>query len=219
MPRKSPKSKDRRLYTFFYLLLCVLAWWVIWISTQALFIINVPLLSDFLLRSENTTTNFAILTAWICITGLIATFLWSRWSNSNFSFLKTPRWRWIVIGYLPILIATIIITVAREPFGIPGWLWAPSLLVTTFYQDILTFGFLQTAIEKRLRPSTAALLTAFVFFAGHFWLVGNAPSFLDPQVYLFAIGFPVIALLRYKTKTIYATNMLHSAFHMFSGLI
>lgn len=216
---KKSKIRASRVSTLLCAIVCIIAWWFIWILTQALFITDVPLLSDFLGRSQNIAVNFAIYTAWICATGLIATFLWSRWSNGDFSFLKAPRWRWVVIGYVPIFIAAIIIIVTRSPFGIPGWLWAPSLLVTTFYQDFLTFGLLQTALEKRLRPLTAALLTAFVFFTGHFWLVGNAPSFLDPQVYLFAVGFPIFALLRYKTKTIYATNMIHSAFHILSALI
>lgn len=215
---KKSKNSPRKIPTPLYLIACIVTWWLVWILTQALFMIDVPFLSDYLSRSENTTVTFATYTAWICAVGGIATFLWSRWSGRDFSFLRTRKWRWIVLGYLPVLAVAAFIMATRSIFDIPGWLWAPSLLATTFFQDILTFGFLQTALARRIKPFLAALLTAAVFFAGHFWLVGKAPSLTDPQVYLFAIGFPVMALLRWKTKTIYVTNMFHSAFHMVSGI-
>lgn len=215
---KKSKNSPRKIPTPLYIIACIAMWWLVWISTQALFMINIPFLSDFLSRSENTATIFAIYTVWLCAIGTIVTLLWSRWAGRDFSFLRARKWHWIVLGYLPVLAIAAFIMATPFIFDIPGWLWAPSLLATTFFQDILTFGFLQTALARRTPPLFAAFLTAAVFFAGHFWLVGQPASFADPQVYLFAIGFPIMALLRWKTKTIYATNVLHSAFHMVSGL-
>lgn len=202
--------------TALYVILAVAAWCAAWMSTQALFMTDVPVLTALLTSSPSATIRFAALSAWIIGTGVIVTLLWAKWSGGDLSFLKIKRPKLLLLCYLPIAIAAIVVIVTRSPFGIPGWLWTLCLVATTFYQDILTFGFLQTALEKRLKPIVAALLTALVFFSGHFWLVDNLPTLANAGLYM--IAFPIFALLRYKTRTIYPANIIHTAFHVFSGL-
>lgn len=212
MPKKT-KKHSRKISTILYVTLAILAWSAVWLSTQALFMTDVPILTNFL-SASNVVTGFGTYSLWIMLIAVVVTLLWAWWSKNDFSFLKAKKWKWIILGYIPVLAAALVIMISREPFTVPGWLWAPCLLATTFFQSILTFGFLQTTLEKRLKPMWAAWLTALVFFAGHFWLVGNLPTLANASLYL--IAFPIFALLRYKTKTIYATNIIHSAFHMFS---
>lgn len=213
----STKTHANRLPVWLYVMLAITAWYAVWMSTQALFMTDVPVLTALIASSPDIAVRFATLSAWIIGTGIIATLLWAKWSGGDFSFLRIKRPMVLMLAYLPIAIVAVIVMLTRSPFGVPGWLWISCLVATTFYQDILTFGFLQTALEKRVRPIVAALLTALVFFSGHFWLIGNMPTLATAGMYM--VAFPIFALLRYKTKTIYATNLIHTAFHVISGLL
>jgi membrane protease YdiL (CAAX protease family) len=215
MPKKT-KNRPKILPTLVYLTISIVAWIVVWLSTQALFITDIPVLTK-LLATDDTTTTFLIYSLWIMALGGIVTIVWSKWSGNDYSFLKTNKKQWVILGYLPVAIAAIIVIASRQLFGIPGWLWAPAVLATTFFQDILTFGYLQTALARRINPIVAALLTAIVFFAGHFWLVGNVATMQN--IWLYLVAFPIFALLRYKTKNIYAIHIIHSAFYMFSAFL
>lgn len=192
-------------------------WVAFWLSTQALFMTNIPILSKALLSSHNVTTSFLALTIWILIVAVVAVLAWAKFSHNNFSFLRVEhRQRWILYAYIPILILAVLVAF-KTPFGVPGWLWVVGIIATTFFQDILTFGFLQTMLEKHLSGVVAAVVTAGMFFAGHFLLVGNIPTLQTMLLYL--VAFPLFAFLRLKTKTIYATDIIHVVFLLLGGLL
>jgi membrane protease YdiL (CAAX protease family) len=80
------------------------------------------------------------------------------------------------------------------------------MIVSAFVQDIGTFGFLQTYIEKQVHRSIAAVIVAISFFIAHFQY-GLAYATL-----FYIAGFFLFAFLRYKTRSLYATNVLHLSF-------
>ena len=88
MKKQKQKSLKSALTTknIFATLIIIMFWWVFWMGTQALLMVDVPFLSS-LLTSSNPQTNFIFLSLWIIIINIIALIVW-HWRERDYSFLK-----------------------------------------------------------------------------------------------------------------------------------
>jgi hypothetical protein len=104
MKKQKHKSFKNALTTknIFASLLIILFWWVFWLGTQALFMVDVPFLSSLLI-SSNPQSNFIFLTLWIIMINIIALVVW-HWRERDYSFLKIKD-KWDILGYIvPLLL-------------------------------------------------------------------------------------------------------------------
>lgn len=190
-------------------ILAIIVWFICWMSVSG--ITNFPSVSDWLIRiglmqEGNSIRNFTILTIWMSITGIIAFLLWYKYTKDVF-FLKQCLHKKILYLYIIPFILLIITIAQGTKFGVPGILFGTSMIVNAFTQDVLTFGLLQTYLEKVTNNKMAALLTAVVFYIGHF------DAFYDIRMSaVYIVGFILFGWLRYKFKTIYPGNIIHLSF-------
>lgn len=186
-------------------IIAIPAWLLVWLSTQALFFFDIPLLSDYLSRLT-LQQSFIVLTLWISIIASIVSLLWYKLYH-NFSFLKAPAV--IYLAYIIPLILVVKDLLQPQIFGINPFIWVLAMIITTFIQDILTFGYLQTYLEKQINLKPAAIATALIFYIGHFIGIGSIDI---TTALIYAFGFAIFAFLRYRSHSIYLTNALHLSF-------
>lgn len=135
----------------------------------------------------------SLLTAW---------FVYHK-SVRDYNFLKTKKWI-LVLYLLPIAAAiNLYIHNPTEIYGANTIIYLLAMLISVGYQDILTFGFLQTILEKRTARIIAALATALVFYIGHLNFGFDLLSLIH------ILGYVVFVFARYKTSAIYVTNVIH----------
>jgi membrane protease YdiL (CAAX protease family) len=184
-------------------LLIVSLWWVFWLGSQSLFMIDIPLLSNWLLSSE-PYINFTSVTIWIVAVNLIALALY-HWLQRDYSFLKI-RDKWDVLAYI-IPLGLIILLLATKPtaFDVPILIYIIAMIVTIFCQELLTTGFMQTALSKYVGSISAAIVTCATFYLGHFMI---AETFTYMGI-IMVTGFMLFSWLRFKRGNIYLANVLH----------
>ena len=204
MKKQKHKSLKSTLTTknIFASLLIILFWWVFWMG-QALFTVDVPLLSS-LLTSSNPQTNFIFLTLWIIIINIIALVVW-HWRERDYSFLKIKD-KWDILGYtVPLLLIIALLATKSTAFNVPIWIYIIAMIITNFCQELLTTGYMQTGLTKTLGPIAAAIVTCVMFYLGHF-MVADTFSLMGG---IMVAGFVLFSWLRYTRGNIYLANVVH----------
>ena len=181
----------------------VLFWWTFWLLTQTLFIIDVPYLSP-LLTSSNPQTNFIYLTLWVVAVNIVALGVW-HWRKRDYSFLKIKD-KWDILGYIvPLALIVALLATKSTAFDVPIGIYIVVMVVTSFCQELLTTGYMQTGLSKTLGPIAAAIVTCVVFYLGHF-MIANTLSLMGVMM---VAGFILFSWLRYVRGNIYFVNIVH----------
>ncbi len=202
-PIYSPMNKTVKIIIAIFVWLCA---WMLSDITLGTTVIE-RLLPHFDQYSANV--RFGIYSFWLLIICAIISITWFK-KIKEASFLKIKNKAWLLLYIIPITFIVIIAIHGNQQSGnVNQWNWTISIILSTFFaQDLVTFGFLQTYLEKQLKPFHAALLTAAVFFVGH--LIGQFQ--FDVLTLIYFLGFILFAIIRYKTKNIYIVNVLHLSF-------
>lgn len=184
-------------------LIIVSLWWAFWLGSQGLFIVDVPILSDWLIASD-PQTNFISLTIWIIVVNLIALAIY-HWLQRDYSFLNI-RDKWDVVAYtIPLGLIIVLLITKASVFGVPILIYISAMVVTNFCQELLTTGFMQTGLSKRIGNISAAFITCVVFYLGHFMILET----FTPIGIIMVAGFILFSWLRLKRGNIYLTNVVH----------
>lgn len=187
----------------------ITAWWIVWMSSQALYMIDVPVLSD-ILKGGNLQQQFISMTLWIACTAIIAMLIWHI-AVHDYSFLRGEKWQ-IALYAIPAIMIIILFATHQTGYGgIDLRIYVPGMIVSSFFQDILTTGFLQTALSKTIGDKFAAIATTITFFLGHMLTVADM---LSPMGVIMICGFILFSWLRYKTGNIYLSNIIHLTFSL-----
>lgn len=190
--------------------IALLLWLVFWFSSQFLFIYPkvFPNAPDFLGTFNSRTIRYIVYTIWILLVASVAILVWKkRWND--FSFLKVKDKK-ILLAYL-IPFALIIYDIAtNSSFGINKYIWVIGIVSTTFIaQDLVTFGILQSYLNKQLTPFLSFITTSSIFFLAHLYF-----DFSFGSVVVLAGAF-LFGFLRFKTKNIYLLDVIHISFLLF----
>ena len=202
---KSSSHKPHRLTpkNIFISLLIIALWWVFWLGSSALFIIDVPFISDWIAASDDQSI-YIRLTIWIVAVHLIALGVW-HWSKRDYSFLKIKD-KWDISVYaVPLVLAIVLLATVPTAFGVTMWVYIIVMIITNFAQDLLTTGYMQTGLSKTLGPIGAAIITCVVFYLGHFTIMDT----LTIGGSIMVVGFILFSWLRYKRGNIYFVNAIH----------
>lgn len=206
MPSKKP-TKTRQL-KFIHILrnvvIAILVWFAFWILTQYLFLGKLPAWLMNISDALSPQQQFIAISLWINLIALIGIFLWHK-TFRDYSFLKAPKKTYLAY-ILPAVLAAILLLQPTH-FGVNSLIYAIGMVTTTFWQDLLTFGFLYTYLQTQVKPEIAAFLTALVFYAGHFMY--DLPL---TMLLVYIVGFLFFAYLRYKTRSIHLTYVTHLSF-------
>jgi len=182
-------------------IVAVLIWFFFWFAAQSLLLIP-DLLSNL---ASTPNAYFSIYSLWILFIAAIAIILW-RFIINDFSFLKVKNRKILFLYLIPIAISIALLTLGNG-LSINRLLYVVCMSLTTFLaQDVLTFGFLQTYLDKVVANKLAAVITGLAFFVGH--LTFDLSWFT--LVYIFAAI--LFSFLRYKTKNVYLLNIIHISF-------
>ena len=190
----------------------LLAWSFVWLTTQSLFMGNVPVLSRWLLGGEPvyaSVSHVVIATLWCAAVVGFLSIGRGIFTRNNFAFLKLSRP--VIIGYVLLAAVAIYLSFKPELLAMPGWLQVILMIVGTASQDLPAFGYMQTAIEAKLGKTMAACIVAAMFMVGHFVWMGHADA-------LIVIAAVVFAFARRTTGTIYLTHMIHLGFYLLTLL-
>ena len=178
-------------------------WWIFWLVGQALFMVEIPFLSDWVEGADQQST-FIGLTIWIVVVHLVALSVWHCFKR-DYSFLKIKD-KWDILAYaVPLVLAIILLITTPTAFGTTMWVYIVSMIITNFAQDLLTTGYMQTGLSKTLGPVVASIITCFVFYLGHFMIADT----LTVGGGIMVIGFILFSWLRYKRGNIYLVNAIH----------
>lgn len=187
-----------------YYLSAVAVWFILWTLTQGFFI-N----SDWLgLFSGDPTTAVFLASLYCLVVMLIIGVIFRKHLTAIF-----PRQRFIWL-YILIVPAIAYMLAVHPTVGIlPTPIYLFMIVVTVFWQDVLTFGVLQTRLENA-SPRYAWLIVAVVFWLGHI-IFDLSGVVADPSgallVLVAAFGF---AWLRKITGSFYLSNVLHILVYM-----
>jgi membrane protease YdiL (CAAX protease family) len=211
--KTTPQTGKLTSKTIFASLTIIALWWLFWLSSQALFMVDVPILSKWLISSDPQHT-FGALTVWIVVVNLIALAVY-HWLQHDYSFLKIKD-RWDILAYLlPVGLAIVLLLTKSSAFGVPMLIYVGAIVVTTFCQELLSTGFLQTGLARRLGPVLAAALTCIIFYLGHFMIADTATLMGGVIV----VGFMLFSWLRYKRGNIYLANTVHLTWSLVMVLV
>ena len=193
-------------------LIIICLWWAFWLSGQALFMVDIPIFSDWLIGSGQQT-NFIVLTTWTAVVCLIA-FAVYHWLQRDYSFLRAKN-KWDVLAYIvPLVLMVALIATTSEVFGVPVLIYICGMIVSVFCQDLLTTGFMQTSLSHKIGPILAAVVTCVVFYFGHFMITET----LTIMGVITVIGFVLFSFLRYKRGNIYLVNVVHLSYSLLAAL-
>jgi hypothetical protein len=163
--------------SIFASVLIISLWWAFWLGSQSLFMIDVPLLTNWLLSSE-PTANFVSVTAWIAAVNLIALALY-HWSVRDYTFLKVKD-KWDITAYtIPLGLIILLLVSKSTAFEVPIIIYITAMVVTTFCQQLMTFGFMLTALSKYIKSSIAATATCVMFTWGISWPKKRLPLWVS----------------------------------------
>ncbi len=181
--------------------LALIIWLIFWVAPYKIF--------DFLPDMAGRNEIFITYTLLGLVLPVIALIVWKNKFN-NFFFLKIKDKRILWLYIMPIIFIIRALCSATQ-FGINSVVWTSGIITSTFLtQDLMTFGFLQTYLEKLVKPFIAFLLTSSLFFIGHIFTNGISTGLL-----IVLVGSLVFGFLRYKTKNIYLLNIIHTSFLLF----
>ncbi|MFH1367293.1 MAG: CPBP family glutamic-type intramembrane protease [Patescibacteria group bacterium] len=184
----------------------VAIWFFIWTIARFLFYFyNITRAFPFL--KNLVEYKYLFFAGWLVLAGIIVFIIWSK-KNQSFSFFRLKNKIWLVFYLIPLGQYVYWIFQSETPFSLAGWYYGLVLILATSGQDLLTFGFLETYLEKLIKPWPAAFLTILVFFLGHFYFQW---SFL---ILIFIAGFAGFAVLRKKMGSVYPINIIHLIFSL-----
>lgn len=135
--------------------------------------------------------------------------------------LRRVVWRrhWtLVFLILPMLLFTTLPFrvggVSASLAGVPTWAYMLMAVVHVTVQQWLTFGWLQTQLQRWLPPFVTIVVTGTAFYAIHAVLLPHkfAPAHWLAALAIFAIGIGC-ALLRRKTGSVWTSLALHLTFY------
>ena len=215
MKQQKHKSSSHKLTpkNILISILIIALWWVFWLGSQALFMIDVPFISDWIAASDDQSI-YIRLTIWIVAVHLIALGVW-HWSKRDYSFLKIKD-KWDISVYaVPLVLAIVLLATVPTAFGVTMWVYIIVMIITNFAQDLLTTGYMQTGLSKTLGPIGAAIITCVVFYLGHFMIVDT----LTIGGSIMVVGFILFSWLRYKRGNIYFVNAIHLTWSLVMILI
>lgn len=185
-------------------LLALLMWFIVWTLTQGFFI-NTDWLDLF--ANDSTT---AVIRATIYFIVVMVT-LGVVFRKQLPAIFPKQKYLWL---YALVVLTIIYMLATHHTIGIlptPTYLFM--IVVTVSWQDILTFGALQTKLEH-LSARYGWLIVAAVFWYGHV-VFDLSSTFADPfgalLLLVAAFGF---AWLRKITGSFYVPNVLHLLFYM-----
>ncbi|NTW62021.1 hypothetical protein HGB25_01245 [Candidatus Saccharibacteria bacterium] len=177
-------------------------WCVFWFGAQAIYLIPISPLNTLELPPN---LNFLLYTIWILCVSCAGVFIWKKKVN-DFSFLKVKNKKILYLYIMPIIMA-IIFLIRGNGIDINRPLYIVAIASTTFIaQDMLTFGFLQTYLEKIISRKTAAMITCIAFFTAHLTFGWSLLTLT------FLLGGALFSYLRYRTKNIYLLDIIHISF-------
>ncbi|MFA5069933.1 MAG: CPBP family glutamic-type intramembrane protease [Patescibacteria group bacterium] len=184
----------------------IAAWLLIWTIGRLFYYFNfITRIFPFLEGDEDY--KYLFFCGWLILAGVIVVFFWRK-KGLPFYFLNLKNKVWLFFYLIPLSQLIYWFYQNNSPFGLAGWLYGFLILITTMAQDLFTFGFLQTGLEKLTKPWLAALLVVITFYLGHFYFQA---SFLT---LIFFVGFSGFAWLRAKYRSIYAINIIHLIFSL-----
>lgn len=180
-------------------------WSVFWFGAQGMYVLPFSPLNNLNLNLS-PDLSFLFYTLWILSVAGIGLILWKKTIN-DFSFLKVKNKKVLFLYIVPIIIAIVLLIRGNGFNDINRPLYVAAIASSTFIaQDMLTFGFLQTYLEKILSKNVAAIITFVTFFTAHLafqWSMGAL---------IVLLGAIVFSYLRYRTKNIYLLDIIHISF-------
>lgn len=203
--KKQTKVQERlSLQTIRNVIVAIALWFVFWLLSQYLFFGEWPSWLASFMQDTSAEQQFIYLTLWISLVAIIGVTIWHK-TFRDYSFLNLSG-RTYLAYIVPI---ALLIWLLLQPlhFGVSAPIYATGAIVSVFWQDLLTFGFLYTYLDSQVNSKLATVITAAVFFAGHLFT-----TLTLPELIAYGLGFLVFAYLRYKTQSIYLTNVLHLSF-------
>jgi membrane protease YdiL (CAAX protease family) len=199
----TPKSIQPTPKAIYASLTVIALWWVFWLGSQALFMVDIPVVTKWLV-SSCSQVNFLSLTLWIFVVNLIALAVYHGLQR-EYSFLKIKD-KWDVLAYLlPMGLVIVLLLTKSSAFGVPILIYISAMVVTNFCQELLTTGFMQTALARYINPVGAAVLTCLMFYFGHFMFSDT----FTPLGLIMIAGFILFSWLRLKRGNIFLANVVH----------
>jgi hypothetical protein len=191
--------KDSKCY-----LPTIAVWFILWTSTQGFFI-NTAWLNVF---SSDPATAVLLASLYCLVIMLIVGVIFRKHLSAIF---PRQRFIWLYILIVPAIAYMLVVHPTVGVLSTPVYLFM--IMITVFWQDVLTFGALQSRLE-RINPKYAWLIVAVVFWLGHivFDLSGVVA---DPSgTLLVLVAAFSFAWLRKVTGSFYLPNVLHLLFYM-----
>jgi membrane protease YdiL (CAAX protease family) len=189
--------------TLFASLTIIAFWGLFWLGSQALFMVDIPLLTPWLL-SADPQTNFLSVGLWILGVNLLALAVYHV-GIRDYSFLKVKN-KWDILAYiLPLGLTALLLFSKQAAFGVPILLYIAVMIATNFCQELLTTGFMQTGLARNIGGVWAALVTTMMFYLGHFMI---QDTFTLMGLVMIA-GFILFSWLRLKRGNLYLANVVH----------
>lgn len=188
------------------IVLVIIGWLLIWTVGRLFYYFNfitriLPFLKDW------ASYKYIFFAGWLILAGVIIFLVWRK-KKQSFYFLRLNNKTWLFFYLIPLSQFIYWCWRNNTPLGLSGWFYGFIIVITTIAQDLFTYGFLQTLLEKLIKPWPAAILTVLTFFLGHFYFQINLLTLI------FIIGFFGFAILRLKYRSIYALNILHLIFSL-----
>ncbi|MFA6908937.1 MAG: CPBP family intramembrane glutamic endopeptidase [Patescibacteria group bacterium] len=188
-----------------YVILClVAAWFVFWIASNAY-----PWVSSSMniLQGADVDVRFGALTLWILIISAVTFFVWGHFLKKKDFFAIRPAWS---LFFLVFPVYGLLYYAFRNTSlnNVNGLLYGCGVIISVVLQQIVTFGLLQSSLEKVLTLKNAAIVTGCAFFIGH--LIYGI-SFLT---IIFAVAAIVFSWLRYRYRSILPGSIIHLIFSL-----
>jgi hypothetical protein len=180
---------------------CV-AWLAAWVFTQGLF------MGDSLLRVFSGGFDVQILKATLWV-GLVLGFSLVVFKNYDRRFLT--RSRLIYLYFLPAALIAILPWHYHLTLSIP--LFVLMVIISTFWQDYLTFGIFQTFIQSKLVTWMSVIIVGVLFTIGHFIFFIDSFSLASMTGWLALLSAGLLfSWQRKHFGNIYVINVLHLSF-------
>lgn len=195
---KTVERKEKIVKT----ILAVSVWFLFWFANEGIFLLSRHdvINLDFI---GSASWKFFFITLWAVLFFGVAFFIWSI-KIKNWLFLKCSKK--VFILYLIPFVLLIKVLISGETFGVLPILYVLGIIFNSLLQDILTFGFLQTYLEKVLNTKAAFLIVVVAFYIAHLDF-----SFSVGSLFLVA-GYILFGYLRFRFKHIYFTNVVHLSY-------
>ena len=100
--------------------------------------------------------------------------------------------------------------------GIPFWTYVVWITASVIWQDLLTFGLLQSSLRRHLPAWSTVLAVAILFSAAHVLLLPDRFLHVLPWIAMLALG-AVLAAITARLGTLHLVLALHLAFYFIAA--